>query len=999
MKKKLILTAAIVIPFLHIMFFVWNTGSSTVFRDDMYLIKGSVVEKFCNRTLTFADLWQPTGASRILGYNLLLLANTAWCGLNSRLVVLLIPFVLLATAILLLKDYNRSLDGLCSPMRIAGTYALPMLLLFNLTLWEGLCFDYAIIFVWCVPWFLASFYALEDLLLKGSGSSCLLATIIPGLAVLVFGQSSSFAFITALAITFGCRIALDRQWMPKGFVFRGLAGAVVLGLIAFLYLYRIADNDHFPDTRYMDWNVFANLWNALRFVLAALAASVAGVDVLESHLSPNSIVALGSLVALVYVWALILYFKTRMHDRTYLPLFMIGYALSFVAFMTMGRFQYGLLYGMAARYTCSTLCGIIAIVWISLFVLAKPASATKLLRRSLSGVIALIFAGMFWTSVLEWRIQPYRHDSFKRLAEIAMRVDTASDEELAEFEEHPSLVRSSLRVLRKHQLNIYGAGPGLTPPASTTRLSLSAGSACITSTSSMTEAARIGYATLECDTAIGLSAAAVLRLVQNDVVISESAVHASHPTNAARILVDFRSGVAAMPAGRDAGFISINTGLALVSCGPAAARVTYTLRNRAGEILTTGHDTVAGGAHFATFVDQLRDRARDFDFPADFPAGTQMGSLDITADQPLSIAALRQTTNQRHEVISTMTPVADIAHPLNNLPAYFPQWIDGGGYATELHLLNTSSAIETGTFQIFDDSGAPMEVNQANFRADVLRRYSIPSGGIFHFQTDGSPPAARTGWVLLTPDVGSSTPVGAVMIRYSSRGILVTEYEVPAAVPATHARIYVDLFGSLSTALAIANIEKSEASISIKAFQMDGVTAAIKIPPPLRTGSSGHSMKSVGDLIHRLTARFGRILHIGSTSPMDSVTAAGNSPVPLRLRGSGHSIRSVGDLIHGLPARFRGILDISSTTPFVALALRSLKNERNDLLLTALPIADADRKADLPIIFPQIADGGGYTTELILINAGSQGTATFKFLGETGLPLAVLKESRAAGAR
>jgi len=546
---------------------------------------------------------------------------------------------------------------------------------------------------------------------------------------------------------------------------------------------------------------------------------------------------------------------------------------------------------------------------------------------------------------VEWQNQPYRKENFERLPEIALHVDTAYDEELAAFEERPSLVRDSLRVLRKHQLNVYRAG--LTPPVSMTRLSLSAGGARSTYTSSSPGAVRTGYATLECNTASGLYATAVLRLVQNNAVVSEAAVPASPPTNAARIFVDYRSGVAAMSAGRDAGFISIDTGLALVNRGLIAAHVTYTLRNRAGETLTTGHGIVESGAHFAKFVNQLRDAARDFNIPADFPTGTQMGSLDIAGDQPLSIVALRQTTNQRNEVILTTTPIADLARPLNNLPVYFPQLVDGGGYATALDLLNTSSGFEAGTFRIFDDSGAPLVVNQAGGTADSSYRYSIPSGGIFHFQTDGSPTAARAGWVLLTPDMGTSTPIGAGVFSCTSGGIMVTESGIPAAAPTTHARIYVDFSGGHNTALAVANVAKTEASISIKAFQIDGVTGA------------------------------------------------GTGLGPLRLGGSGHSAKFAGDFIPGLTAGFRGVLDISSTTPFAALTLRSLKNERNDLLLTALPIADAGRTASLPIVFPQIADGGGYTTELILLNAGSPVIATIKFLGETGLPLAVVKGGRA----
>ncbi len=494
MKNKSILMASMLIPFLYIMFYVWNTAAGTVFRDDMYLIKGAVVEKFCDRALTFADLWRPTGGSRILGYNLLLLANTAWCGLNSRLVVLLIPFVLLAAAGLLCKDYHRSLAGLWSPSLISGTYALLMLLLFNLTLWEGLTFDYGIVFVWSVPWFIASFYALENLLVEGRRVSWPLAIIIPSFAVLVFGQSSSFAFGAALAITFVCYVTLNRHKISRGFAFRALACTAVLGLLAFLYLHRIKENDYFPVSQYFEWRTFADIWNVVRFVLATLGASVVGAGTSKPSLSLAAIVTLGFLVALTYVLTLILYFKTRMQDRTYLPLFMIAYALSFVALMTIGRFRYGLLYGMAPRYTCSTIYGIIAIVWIILFVLAKPASTTGPLKTVLAAVMLLIFAGMSWTSVVEWRTMPYRKQNFKRLSEIAMHVDTASDEELAAFEERPALVRDSLRLLRKHHLNVYRTVTR--PLVAMKKLSLSSGGACSAYLPPSAGVAQTGYTNL-----------------------------------------------------------------------------------------------------------------------------------------------------------------------------------------------------------------------------------------------------------------------------------------------------------------------------------------------------------------------------------------------------------------------------------------------------------------------------------------------------------------------
>ena len=86
-----------------------------------------------------------------------------------------------------------------------------------------------------------------------------------------------------------------------------------------------------------------------------------------------------------------------------------------------------------------------------------------------------------------------------------------------------------------------------------------------------------------------------------------------------------------------------------------------------------------------------------------------------------------------------------------------------------------------------------------------------------------------------------------------------------------------------------------------------------------------------------------------------------------------------------------GVLDITSATPFAALTLRSLNNERNDFLMTTFPIADVARAAPTPVVFPQIADGGGFVTEFILLNAVGASKTTLSFFDNEGRQLAVGK--------
>ncbi len=440
---------------------------------------------------------------------------------------------------------------------------------------------------------------------------------------------------------------------------------------------------------------------------------------------------------------------------------------------------------------------------------------------------------------------------------------------------------------------------------------------------------------------LSLYGVAVFSFRQNGVTVSEAGVPASPPTTAARIFIDYRSAAAAIPGRISAGTINVNTGIAVVNCGAGSANVTYTLRDVTGAALSSGHGALAAGAHFASFIDQLKEAAPDFVLPEDFQISTKFASLDISSDQPLSVVALRMTTNQRNETLFTTTPTADLTRPPTSDAIFFPQFVDGGGYTTSVVLLNTSDGIETGTLQILDDNGNPLAVNLGGDAAESVIKYSIPPGGVARFQTDGFPTTVLPGWVRLTPDVGTLSPIGAGVFSYNPGSFLVMESGIPATVPTTHARIYVDLSSGHNTGLAIANPANTNSSLTIAAFQNDGVTAI------------------------------------------------GTSKGPLELASMGHTARFADQFVAGLPAGFTGVLDIISPAPFAALTMRSLYNERSDFLTATFPIADMTLPAPAPVIFPHVADAGGYMTQFILIGAGEESSVILNFHGEDGKPLAI----------
>jgi formylglycine-generating enzyme required for sulfatase activity len=464
----------------------------------------------------------------------------------------------------------------------------------------------------------------------------------------------------------------------------------------------------------------------------------------------------------------------------------------------------------------------------------------------------------------------------------------------------------------------------------TRKISLPGGSARASSTPGIAAETQAGYAIISKASGSSIYGTSVLSYAPDGVVISEVGVPPSPQTTSARIFIDYRS----LP-------LPVDTGFAVVNRGAEKANITYTLRDLSAKVLTTGNGTLAAGAHDARFISQLGEVAPDFILPGDFAINTQFGSLEIASDRPVSIIALRMTTNQKGEVRFTTTPVADLLSAAGSGPIYFPQFVDGGGYTTAVNLLNTSNAAESGELRILDNDGKPLPITTKDGRTSSVFRYeSIPPAGGYMLRTDGSPNTANAGWVILTPDAGTSTPVGAGIFSFSQDGVLVSEAGVPSSSPAKHARVYVDISGGRNTGLAIANPTGAAVNVVFNAFQTDGKTA---------TGS-------------------------GSSRP---------------LKPNGHDAAFADQIISGLPAGFKGELDITCQTPIAALALRSLYNANEEFLITTFPIADIDQSPVMPIVFPQIADGGGYTTEMIFLSTTGDSSATVDLFGNTGSPLQV----------
>jgi hypothetical protein len=95
-------------------------------------------------------------------------------------------------------------------------------------------------------------------------------------------------------------------------------------------------------------------------------------------------------------------------------------------------------------------------------------------------------------------------------------------------------------------------------------------------------------------------------------------------------------------------------------------------------------------------------------------------------------------------------------------------------------------------------------------------------------------------------------------------------------------------------------------------------------------------------------------------------------PINLDLGARQQAARFVDELFSTLPDGFEGAVQLESPRTVAMLTLRTTSNERGDFLFSTCPVADlAAPASEVPLWFPHLADGQGYSTEFVLFNSGN----------------------------
>jgi sugar lactone lactonase YvrE len=435
------------------------------------------------------------------------------------------------------------------------------------------------------------------------------------------------------------------------------------------------------------------------------------------------------------------------------------------------------------------------------------------------------------------------------------------------------------------------------PPLNT--YSITATGAASLSTPGTSIATAVGYARVQPTNATSTPAGvAIFGLRQNNILISETSVPASALVKSGRLYAQLGG--------------TVNTGVAIANVNDMPAEISFYFTGPNGD---SGLRSVTIGprSQISAFLNES-----PFGGIAPFE-----GSFTFSSSLPVGVTALRGLINERSEFLMTTLPVVELSMPALAAPVSIPHFAAGGGWTTQIVLVNPTDLPMAGTLEFRDQAGSPAVVTIGGLTNDSFT-YSLPPRGGQRFVTADVGATTATGSVRLLRAGGGTAPAASVVFSFRRNGVTVTESGVPVIPASSSFTLYAEMSGNFAGGA----------------------------PGSIQTGIAIHN-------------------------PSDAATVVtlGSETLVVPARGQ------VAKFLHEIPGfsivpPFQGAIRISSLSPVSIVGLRGRYNERGDFLVTTLPALGNATGSTGEVVFPHFAEGGGYTTQFVLIGSPSSQSAS-----------------------
>ena len=414
----------------------------------------------------------------------------------------------------------------------------------------------------------------------------------------------------------------------------------------------------------------------------------------------------------------------------------------------------------------------------------------------------------------------------------------------------------------------------------------------------------VGYGRVQPDggntTPTGL---AIFGLIQSGVLVTEASVPATALVQEGRVFAEVGS--------------EVNTGLAIVNPNDVDATINFYFTDASGTEVGSGNFMLGANEQTAKLLSEAPFSVED----------SMRGTLTFSSSVPVSIVALRLYINERSESLITTLPVVPLSAPVEDT-IYFPHFVDGAGWTSEVILLNPTDSTITGTVEFFGQGdettpAAAVSLSLIDGSTGPSFAYSIPPRSSKRFTTS-NPDTMSVGSVRASAEPGSASPAGLEIFSFSDGGVTVASAGIAALPTGFGFRVYVEKIGrpgrvgSIRSGLAITDASARTNTVTLELTALDGSTVGtaqtISIPP------------------------------------------------------SGQVARFI-DEFFILPDDFAGVVRVSSPSKFGVVGLRARTNERSDLLITTTPPSpEVTPLTSAHVYFPHIVDSAGWSTQIMLFS-------------------------------
>ena len=254
---------------------------------------------------------------------------------------------------------------------------------------------------------------------------------------------------------------------------------------------------------------------------------------------------------------------------------------------------------------------------------------------------------------------------------------------------------------------------------------------------------------------------------------------------------------------------STNTGIAIANPNPEPVVINFNFADAAGASIYTSQLSLPSGGKSSTFIDESPLR------PQSATDLSRIRSFSFSASAPVAAAAVRILTNERKDFLMTSIPIADLDQVERSLT--FPFYADGGGWQSEIQLVNTTGSSLYGTVQLFP--------SLRGSGADFV--YAIPPHAAVALQTPGLAGEATTGWVQVVPEADTPSPAGSLILLNRTNGVTTSMGTVVSTPASSFYHVYVETSGqqgepgSVQTTVTLANPTSRPASVSLEVLTMN----------------------------------------------------------------------------------------------------------------------------------------------------------------------------------